>query len=74
MGGHVTLYTIGGCPYCARARESLESAGRSYTEIDIGARRERLPELLKLTGGRRVVPVMVDDGGVAVAPDGGSEF
>jgi glutaredoxin len=74
VGGHVTLYTIGGCPYCARVRESLEIARRSYTEIDVGMRRERLPELLKLTGGRRVVPVMVDDAGVAVAPEGGSEF
>jgi hypothetical protein len=44
------------------------------TEIDVGTRRAALPELLKLTGGRRVVPVIVDESGVHVAPEGGSEF
>jgi hypothetical protein len=33
-----------------------------------------IPELLKLTGGRRIVPVLVDEGRIAVAPEGGSEF
>jgi len=31
-------------------------------------------ELLKLTGGRRIVPVVVEGGYVTVAPDGGSDF
>ncbi len=74
MDGHVTLYTIGGCPHCDRVRQSLETAGRAYTEIDVGVYPERVPELLKLTRGRRVVPVVVGDDGIAVAPEGGSGF
>jgi hypothetical protein len=31
-------------------------------------------ELLKLTAGRRIVPVVIEDGVITVAPDGGSEF
>ena len=31
-------------------------------------------ELMKLTRGRRIVPVVVEDGRVAVAPAGGSSF
>ena len=35
---------------------------------------ELFKELLKLTGGRRVVPVLVDGATIAVAPDGGTAF
>lgn len=42
-------------------------------EIDVGARPEAIPELLKLTRGRRIVPVLVEDGRIVIAPDGGSE-
>jgi len=37
-------------------------------------RPQAVAELMKLTGGRRVVPVVVEDGRVQVAPDGGSTF
>ena len=38
------------------------------------ARPEVIPELMKLTGGRRIVPVIVDAAGIHVAPAGGSAF
>ena len=38
------------------------------------ADREVVPELLKLTKGRRIVPVLVEGARISVAPDGGSEF
>jgi hypothetical protein len=43
-------------------------------EIDVGANPQAVAELLKLTGGRRVVPVVVAAGTIFVAPDGGSAF
>jgi hypothetical protein len=55
-------------------RSELESAGTEYEVVDVGERREVVPELLKLTKGRRIVPVLVDDAGVHVAPGGGSAF
>lgn len=33
----VTIYTKANCPYCARARELLDSKGVRYTEIDAGS-------------------------------------
>lgn len=70
----VTLYTKGDCPRCAAARSDLEHRGLPYTEIDVTRHPERIPELLKLTGGKRVVPVIVDGAGIHVAPSGGTSF
>jgi len=70
----VTLYTQTGCPFCEAARKELEARGTTYTEINVSDRPERIPELLKLTRGRRIVPVMVDEGGISVAPRGGRDF
>jgi glutaredoxin 3 len=70
----VLLYVRAGCPYCDAARARLAERGATVTEIDVEKRRAAIPELLKLTGGRRVVPVIVDENGVQVAPDGGTGF
>lgn len=68
------LYRKAGCPYCDDVRRELAASGTEVEEIDVVARREVVPELLKLTRGRRVVPVWVDGQGVHVAPRGGSSF
>jgi len=70
----VLLYVKAGCPFCAAKRAELASRGASVREIDVVERAEIVPELLKLTRGRRVVPVVVDGGRIVIAPDGGSEF
>ncbi|MFN8543476.1 MAG: glutaredoxin family protein [Candidatus Binatia bacterium] len=74
MNAPVLLYARAGCPHCDAQRAALAARGVVVREIDVGARPELIPELLKLTGGRRVVPVVVERGRVRVAPDGGSEF
>ena len=70
----VTLYTQTGCPFCEATRQELEARGTTYTEINVSDHPERIPELLKLTRGRRIVPVMVDGGGISIAPRGGRDF
>ena len=70
----VLLYTTSGCPHCDAMRDALAARGVAVDEIDVGVRRELVPELLKLTGGRRVVPVVVEDGEILVAPEGGTPF
>jgi glutaredoxin len=70
----VLLYTTSGCPHCDAMRAALAARGATVDEIDVGVRRELVPELLKLTGGRRVVPVVVEGGKVLVAPEGGTAF
>ena len=74
MAAPVLLYTTAGCPHCDAMRTALAARGAVVDEIDVGVRRQAIPALLKLTGGRRVVPVGVDGGRILVAPDGGSAF
>ena len=70
----VLLYTKTGCAFCDAKRAELAARGTVVREIDVGARPETVVELLKLTGGRRIVPVVVERGRIAVAPEGGSTF
>ena len=70
----VLLYTKTGCAFCDAKRAELTARGVTIREIDVAARPQAVVELLKLTGGRRIVPVVVEGGCVAVAPDGGSDF
>lgn len=74
MAAPVLLYVKAGCPFCDAKRAELASRGVALREIDVDARPQAVVELLKLTGGRRIVPVVVEAGTIAVAPDGGSTF
>ena len=73
-GAPVLLYVKAGCAFCNAKRAELVARGVPMREIDVGRRPEVVPELLKLTGGRRMVPVVVEAGKVSVAPEGGSGF
>ncbi len=70
----VTLYTRDGCAHCARQRDAIVAAGDTVSEVNLSREPQAMTELLKLTGGRRVVPVLVRGGKIEVAPDGGTEF
>ena len=70
----VLLYTKSGCPYCEGKRAELVARGVAYREVNLSERPEAIAELLKLTGGRRIVPVVVEGTRVEVAPGGGSTF
>ena len=68
------LYTTAGCPHCEAMRAQLTAAGTLFREIDVSREPQAIPELLKLTRGRRLVPVVVHEGRIEIAPDGGSVF
>ena len=74
MPAPVLLYTKPGCAFCAAKRDELTARGLAVREIDVEVRPQAVVELLKLTGGRRIVPVVVEGATIAVAPDGGSPF
>ena len=71
-GPPVILYVKPGCPFCDAKRAELAGRGVVVREIDVAARPEVIPELLKLTKGRRIVPVIADGARIEIAPDGGS--
>ena len=62
MAERVTVYVKSGCPYCAAMRRTLTARGRSFTEVSVTDHPEVIPELLKLTKGKRIVPVVVEGG------------
>jgi glutaredoxin 3 len=61
----VTIYTKHGCPYCAAAKEEYAKRG-GFTEINLRDHPDKLKEMMQLTGGKRQVPVIVEDGKVSV--------
>lgn len=71
MAQAVTLYVKTGCPYCAAKRGKLRDEGIAFQEINISECPEAIPQLLRLTGGQRLVPVVVEGQHVSVAPEGG---
>jgi glutaredoxin len=70
----VLLYTRTGCSYCDAKRAELAARGGPVREINLSECPQAIAELMKLTGGRRLVPVVVDGASILVAPDGGSSF
>jgi glutaredoxin len=68
------LYTTTGCPFCDAKRAELAARGVPVREVNVTNRPQSIVELMKLTGGRRVVPVVVEGRTIVVAPDGGSTF
>ncbi len=70
----VLLYTKTGCPYCDAKRAELAARGVAVREINVSEHPEAVGELLKVTRGRRIVPVVVEGGRIEIAPEGGSSF
>lgn len=67
----ITIYTKTGCPYCKAAKESLVKRGLQFNEINVSEKPEKINELVKVTGIRKV-PVIVEKGKVTVGHNGGS--
>lgn len=68
----VTIYTKPGCPYCSAAKQDLEARGVDYDEIDVYTSPGAREQLMELTAGTNVVPVIVEeDGEVHVSAGGG---
>ena len=70
----VTIYTKKGCPYCAAAKKSYDDQGIAFNEIDVHDTAGAQDELLKHSGGERIVPVIIDNGEVKLGFGGGSCF
>lgn len=58
----IELYTTPGCPYSAAARAGLEWRGLEFVEYAVERDREAYERMLQLTGGKRTVPVIVEEG------------
>jgi len=61
----VIIYTKHGCPYCAAAKEEYGKRG-GFTEINLHDQPDKVEEMLRLSGGKRQVPVIVEGDKVSV--------
>ncbi|MGI8824827.1 MAG: Uxx-star family glutaredoxin-like (seleno)protein [Chloroflexota bacterium] len=62
MATPVELYVSPSCEFSASAREDLEWRRVDFVEYDVEADPDALARMLKLTGGTRTVPVIVEEG------------
>jgi mycoredoxin len=60
----VELYGTSGCPYTSELREHLLWNRIAFSEYDVDADIAARARLLTLTGGRAMVPVLVEGGRV----------
>ena len=58
------LYGTASCPYTEELREKLRWEKRAFTEYDVEENAEARERMISLTGGKRTVPVLVEEGEV----------
>tara|TARA_B110000014_G_C19570465_1_gene303946 strand:- start:96 stop:338 length:243 start_codon:yes stop_codon:yes gene_type:complete len=57
----ITIYSTSWCQPCRLAKRLLESKGLSYTEIDIEEKGWSREDLNKITGGRTVPQIVINE-------------
>jgi glutaredoxin 3 len=68
----VIIFGKDSCPYTMAAREDYSSRGVPFEYVNVKKNPKRLPEMLQHSGGRRAVPVIVENGAVTIGFDGGT--
>jgi len=67
----VVIYTTPGCPFCAAAKQDLEERGVSYEEISTENNPKVIEEVMRLSNGTGIVPILVSGDEVKVGFGGG---
>ena len=68
----VIIFGKDSCPYTMAARDDYDARGIAFEYVNVKKNPARLSEMLKYSGGRRAVPVIVDAGVVTIGFDGGT--
>ena len=66
----ITIYTKTDCPHCKAVKEEFQSRNVRYTEINVSENPDKIEELVRVAGVRKV-PVIVEEGRVTVGYNGG---
>jgi C_GCAxxG_C_C family probable redox protein len=67
----LVIYTTPGCRFCAEAKQDLEERGVVYEEISTEGNPQALEDVMRLSGGSGIVPVLVSGEEVKVGFGGG---
>jgi len=62
----VVIYGKDTCPYTNAARDHYTSSGVAFEYVNVKKDQAQLERMLSYSGGRRSVPVIVEDGKVTV--------
>lgn len=57
----IVIYTTAVCPYCQNAKNLLQKKGLSYIEIAVDKDKEKMEEMIKLSGRRTVPQIFIND-------------
>ena len=68
----VILYTHPDCAFSAAAKMDYRKRKIAYEDVDLSKQEDRIPEVLALTNGERVTPVIVENGTVTIGYKGGT--
>ena len=68
----VVIYTHPDCAFSAAAKMEYRRNKVQYTEVDVSKEPDKIPDLLQLTNGERVTPVIVENGQVSIGFKGGN--
>ena len=68
----VILYTHPDCAFSSAAKMDYRKRKVAYEEVDLSKQEDRIPELLALTKGERITPVIVESGVVTIGFKGGT--
>ncbi len=69
---NVTIYTHPDCAYSGAAKMDYRKRNVPFMEIDVSKEKDKVADLLSLTGGERVTPVIVENGQATIGFKGGS--
>ena len=67
----VIIYTHPDCAFSAAAKMDYRKRNVAFLEIDVSKEPDKVADLLKLTNGERLTPVIVEDGKTAIGFKGG---
>ena len=68
----VIIFGKDSCPYTMAARDDYAARGIAFEYVNVKKNPARLSEMLKYSGGRRAVPVIVEAGVVTIGFEGGT--
>ena len=68
----VIIYTHPDCAFSGAAKMDYRQRGIPFIEIDVSKQKDKVDDLLSLTGGERVTPVIVENGEATIGFKGGN--
>ena len=68
----VTIYTHPDCAYSGAAKMDFRKRKVPYIEVDVSKEKDKIANLLKLTDGERLTPVIVENGQTTIGFKGGT--